>query len=80
MLLCGAAVFGAAELLRVGGVAITVEDTVPYLTYKVESGDTPVALASDSAFGVKDGASERPIEFRTANTSATRFFRISRME
>jgi hypothetical protein len=65
----------------VDGVArLTVEDTVPFLTYTISAGDTPDALAADDAAGWVDGDTAKPIEIETDAVKGSRFFKVTRAE
>ncbi len=63
-----------------GLVRLTVAGTVPYLTYGVESGESPDALSADRATGVADGTSGGEIEFEADATTEARFFKVTRAE
>ena len=65
----------------VDGVArLTVEDTVPFLTYTISAGDTPNALAADDAADWVDGDTAKPIEIETDAVKGSRFFKVTRAE
>ena len=65
----------------VDGVArLTVEDTVPFLTYTISAGDTPDALAADDAADWVDGDTAKPIEIETDAVKGSRFFKVTRAE
>lgn len=65
----------------VDGVArLTVEDTVPFLTYTISAGDTPDALATDDAADWVDGDTAKPIEIETDAVKGSRFFKVTRAE
>lgn len=65
----------------VDGVArLTVEDTVPFLTYTISAGDTPDALAADDAADWVDGNTTKPIEIETDAVKGSRFFKVTRAE
>ena len=65
----------------VDGVArLTVEDTVPFLTYTISAGDTPDALTADDAAGWVDGDTAKPIEIETDAVKGSRFFKVTRAE
>ena len=65
----------------VDGVArLTVEDTVPFLTYTISAGDTPDALAADDAADLVDGDTAKPIEIETDAVEGSRFFKVTRAE
>jgi len=65
----------------VDGVArLTVEDTVPFLTYTISAGDTPDALAADDAADWVDGDTTKPIEIETDAVKGSRFFKVTRAE
>ena len=65
----------------VDGVArLTVEDTVPFLTYTLASGDAPNDLATDDAAGWVDGDTAKPIEIETDAVKGSRFFKVTRAE
>ena len=65
----------------VDGVArLTVEGTVPFLTYTISAGDTPDALAADDAAGWVDGDTAKPIEIETDAVKGSRFFKVTRAE
>ena len=65
----------------VDGVArLTVEDTVPFLTYTISAGDTPDALTVDDAAGWVDGDTAKPIEIETDAVKGSRFFKVTRAE
>ncbi len=61
-------------------VVLTVDGTVPYLTYTIESGESPDAFAGDWSATKRDGSSLAPIELKAEATEASRFFRIKRVE
>ena len=65
----------------VDGVArLTVEGTVPFLTYTISAGDTPDALTADDAAGWVDGDTAKPIEIETDAVKGSRFFKVTRAE
>ena len=65
----------------VDGVArLTVEDTVPFLTYTISAGDMPDALAADDAADWVDGDTAKPIEIETDAVKGSRFFKVTRAE
>ena len=65
----------------IDGVArLTVEDTVPFLTYTISAGDTPDALAADDAADWVDGDTAKPIEIETDAVKGSRFFKVTRAE
>ena len=65
----------------VDGVArLTVEDTVPFLTYTISAGDTPDALTADDAADLVDGNTTKPIEIETDAVKGSRFFKVTRAE
>ena len=65
----------------VDGVArLTVEDTVPFLTYTISAGDTPDALTADDAADWVDGDTAKPIEIETDAVKGSRFFKVTRAE
>ena len=63
-----------------GLVRLTVAGTVPYLTYGVESGESPDALSADPVSGIADGTSGGEIEFEADATTEARFFKVTRAE
>ena len=63
-----------------GVVRLTVEDTVPFLTYTLASGDTPNALATDDAADAVDGVVGQAIAIETDATEGSRFFKVTRAE
>ncbi len=63
------------------GVArLTVEDTVPFLTYTLSSGNNPDTLAVDAAADLVDGDTAKPIAIETEATGNSRFFKVTRAE
>ena len=65
----------------IDGVArLTVEGTVPFLTYTISAGDTPDALAADDAADLVDGDTAKPIEIETDAVKGSRFFKVTRAE
>ena len=63
-----------------GVVILSVADTVPYLTYTIESGPRLSIFAIDGAADVVDGENGVEIEIATGAYGATRFFRVIRAE
>ena len=63
-----------------GIVTLFVTDTVPYLTYTIESGFRLGSFAIDGAADVVDGETGVEIEIGTGAHGATRFFRVIRAE
>ena len=63
-----------------GGARLTVEDTVPFLTYTISAGDTPDALTADDAADLVDGNTTKPIEIETDAVKGSRFFKVTRAE
>ena len=63
-----------------GMVRLTVAGTVPYLTYGVESGESPDALSADRATGIADGTGGGEIEFEADASTEARFFKVTRAE
>jgi hypothetical protein len=63
-----------------GIVTLSVTDTVPYLSYTIESGARLNTFAIDGAADVVDGETGVEIEIGTGAHGATRFFRIIRAE
>ncbi len=63
-----------------GIVTLSVADTVPYLSYTIESGARLNTFAIDGAADVVDGETGVEIEIGTGAHGATRFFRIIRAE
>ena len=59
---------------------LTVEDTEPYLTYGIASGETPSALNADENAGVADGETGAEIEFEADASGGSRFFKVVRAE
>lgn len=75
----------AARNLKITGievedrvVALTVEGAVPYLTYDIESGDRPSALATGWAVEKKDGGSDGRILLDAWKSGRARFYRVTR--
>ncbi len=63
------------------GVArLTVDDTEPYLTYGIASGETPSALNADGDAGIADGKPGAAIEFEADASGGSRFFKVVRAE
>ncbi len=63
-----------------GRVRLTVEDTVPYLTYNVASGDSPDALVEDELGSTVDGADGSSVELKARASGSSRFYRVMRAE
>ena len=63
-----------------GVVRLTVEDTVPFLTYTLASGDAPNDLATDDAADRVDGDMEAEIAIETNAAEGSRFFKVTRAE
>jgi len=64
-----------------GGVArLKVEDTEPYLTYGIASGESPSSLNSDGDAGIADGKPGAEIEFEADASGGSRFFKVVRAE
>ena len=63
-----------------GVVRLTVEDTVPFLTYTLVSGDAPNNLAADAAADKVDGDTEGEIAIETEAAEGSRFFKVTRAE
>ena len=63
-----------------GVVTLFVADTVPCLTYTIESGRRLGSFAIDGQADVCDGDSASEIVLETESTSSTRFFRVIRAE
>lgn len=63
-----------------GVVTLYVTDTVPYLSYTIESGRRLGSFAIDGQADVCDGDSASEIVLETESTSSTRFFRVIRAE
>ena len=63
-----------------GAAAFSVADTVPYLTYTVESSDTLGGFTQDQYADKVDGDSDAEIVLATDAPGETRFFRINRVK
>lgn len=64
-----------------GGVArLKVEDTEPYLTYGIASGESPSSLNADGDAGIADGKPGAEIEFEADASGGSRFFKVIRAE
>ena len=63
-----------------GVITLSVADTVPYLTYTIESGRRLGSFAIDGQADIRDGDSASEIVLETESTSPTRFFRVIRAE
>lgn len=63
-----------------GVATLVVEDTVPFLTYTIASGDDPSALAEDAAAERKDGDVSAPIAIEAGASESSRFFKVKRAE
>lgn len=63
-----------------GVVRLTVEDTVPFLTYTISSGSNPAALTTDAAADWVDGDTARPIAIETEASGSSQFFKVTRAE
>lgn len=59
-------------------IALTVGDTVPYLSYTLTSGSSPGELKTDCFADVVDGDAGAQIVISTAKSSNRRFFRVER--
>ena len=59
-----------------GGVTLTVENTVPYMSYGIDGGLTPSELNIYSEREAIDGKVGRPIQLETRENSPARFFKI----
>ena len=70
----------ASLYIKDGVVRLTVEDTEPYLTYGIASGETPSALNADENAGVADGETGAEIEFEADASGGSRFFKVIRAE
>ena len=65
----------------VDGIArLTVEDTVPFLTYTISSGSDPSALTADEAADWVDGDTAKPIAIETEAAGSSQFFKVTRAE
>ena len=65
----------------VNGIArLTVEDTVPFLTYTISSGSDPSALTADAAADWVDGDTAKPIAIETEAAGSSQFFKVTRAE
>ncbi len=63
-----------------GIVTLSVADTVPYLTYTIESGPRLSLFAIDGQADKVDGDASSEIVLETESTSPSRFFRVIRAE
>ena len=63
-----------------GVVRLTVEDTVPFLTYTISSGSDPSALVADEAADWVDGDTAKPIAIETEAAGSSQFFKVTRAE
>ena len=63
-----------------GVVRLTVDDTVPFLTYTIASGNAPNALAADGLADKVDGDTKSEIAIETEAAEGSRFFRVTRAE
>ena len=63
-----------------GVVRLTVEDTVPFLTYTLASGDAPNDLATDPVADAVDGVVGQAIAIETDVAEGSRFFKVTRAE
>ncbi len=68
------------EVLDNGEVWLEVVDTVPFLSYTIISGSEPGKLQEDGCAEVVDGKSGEKILIGTAQSSVSRFFRVTRAE
>ncbi len=63
-----------------GVVTLSVADTVPYLTYTIESGRRLGSFAIDGFADKVDGEGDLEIEIATESSGSRRFFRVTRAE
>lgn len=72
----------AAMRVRDGKVALTVENTVPYLSYGIAGGKTPESVSGPGrgTGTVCDGDAGRPIVLETETTGDVGFYRVVRKE
>jgi hypothetical protein len=66
--------------LKDGRVILEVENTVDYLTYNLEGGETPVLGGRHVAKAPKDGSTGRKITLEADATSKVGFFKVVRSE
>ena len=66
--------------IKDGIVRLTVEDTEPYLTYGIASGESPSSLDADGDAGIADGKTGAAIEFEADASGGSRFFKVIRAE
>ena len=66
------------NVLDNGEVVLEVEDTVPFLSYTIISGSEPGNLQEDSCSEVVDGKTGAKITIGTAQSAASRFFKVTR--
>ena len=66
----------AIDVREDGGVTLTVENTVPYMSYGIDGGLTPSELNIYSEREAIDGKVGRPIQLETRENSPARFFKI----
>ena len=63
-----------------GVVRLTVDGTVPFLTYTISSGSSPRALAADALADKVDGKAGAKIAIETEAVGESRFFKVTRAE
>ena len=68
------------NVMESGEVVLEVEETVPFLSYTIISGSEPSDLQEDGCSEVVDGKNDAKITIGTAQSAASRFFKVKRAE